>query len=365
MRLRRPFGLNLLHVDGSFDFYEPGSRRGWDAQALSQRNLVALLVICNGWKDKLVLSEMFSNQQGLDLETANKAIEHLIDCGMLVTDDDKDHAYLGNSERIFDEHNWHEPLLFHWHTNRYPKLDYYNDPRDEKDQAMMRQYLSSEAPPSNYKDYPGGLEIPLKKNVSKAQCPLNEVMGDGSVACTSTDAMGLKSLDDLSWFTYLAFGQTRVRQMQLTGQHVAKTSPSGGSRHPTEIYAFVLSNAELEQGLYHYNVRNHSLRLLRTGDHRAFIQDNIIIHADRPSFEPTVVFLYSTIFERSMHRYRESRSYRVVHNDIGHLMQTAAYLAKAGGCHSYGGYSLKDTVVDRFIKIDGILESSMAYTVIG
>ncbi len=363
MRIRRPLGLNLLHKGNGFDFYEPGSRRGWDAQALGQHYLVVLLANCDGWKDRSVFSEEFSMQQRMDRETAENAIDYLIEKGMLVTEEDASYAYLGDSEQVFSNHLWHEPLMFHWHTNRYPKLDYFNDPRDEKDQAMMRQYLSTEAPPPNYKDYHNCVEISLGKGVCREQRPLSEVMGDDPG--TSFDGMGLNTLDDLSWFMYLAFGQTRIRDMQLTGQHVAKTSPSGGSRHPTETYVFVLSNDELEPGLYHYSVRNHSLKLLAVGEHRAFVQNNIIIHADRPDFEPAAVFVYSSIFERSMHRYRDSRSYRVVHNDIGHLMQTVAYLAKARGCRSYGGYSLKDSLVDKFIGIDGILESSMAYTVGG
>lgn len=365
MLVRRPLGLNLLHVGDGFDFYEPGGRRGWDVQALGQHNLVALLVLSNAWKEKSLLSESFSAQQGLDKEQANNAINYLIEKGLLITDEDPGQAYLGSSEAVFKSYNWHEPLLFHWHTNRYPKLDYFNDPRDEKDQAMMRRYLSTEAPPSNYKDYHSQPEILLERGVVKTQRPINDVMGDEGMGALGTGSTGLTTLDDLSWFMYLAFGQTRVRNMQLTGRHVAKTSPSGGSRHPTEAYTFILSNEELELGLYHYSVRKHSLELLATGDHRSFVQDNIIIHSDRPDFEPTVVFLYSCIFERSMHRYRDSRSYRVVHKDIGHVMQTVAYLAKARGCPSYGGYSLKDSVVDEFVGLDGILESSMAYTVVG
>jgi hypothetical protein len=91
----------------------------------------------------------------------------------------------------------------------------------------------------------------------------------------------------------------------------------------------------------------------------------VFVLGDRPSFNPSIVFLYSSIFERSMYRYRDSRSYRVINFDIGHLMQTVSYLAKSIGAHAYGGYSHKDALVDKFLGIDGVIESSMAYTALG
>ena len=66
-----------------------------------------------------------------------------------------------------------------------------------------------------------------------------------------------------------------------------------------------------------------------------------------------------------MHRYRDSRSYRVMHYDIGHLLQTTAYLSNAISAQYYGGYSLHDSAVEELIGIDGIFESAMAFAAVG
>jgi len=44
-----------------------------------------------------------------------------------------------------------------------------------------------------------------------------------------------------------------------------KTSPSGGSRHPIEVYPVVLAVAGIEPGIYHDSVASNSLVLLRPG----------------------------------------------------------------------------------------------------
>ncbi|MDF5808502.1 hypothetical protein P4123_14470 [Pseudomonas aeruginosa] len=48
---------------------------------------------------------------------------------------------------------------------------------------------------------------------------------------------------------------------------VRKTSPSGGSLHPVEVYPIVLNVDGIERGIYHYSVRRHGLERLWTGMH--------------------------------------------------------------------------------------------------
>jgi SagB-type dehydrogenase family enzyme len=121
----------------------------------------------------------------------------------------------------------------------------------------------------------------------------------------------------------------------------------------------------LDEGLYHYDIRRNGLVTLALGDHGKFVRDHILTHPDRPGFASRVVFVLSSVFERSMYRYRESRSYRVVHYDLGHLLQTTALLASAVGRPSFRGYSFHDRHVDGLLGIDGIHEASMAFAAIG
>jgi len=80
---------------------------------------------------------------------------------------------------------------------------------------------------------------------------------------------------------------------------------------------------------------------------------------------PKVVFIYTTIFERSMFRYRESRSYRVMHYDLGHVLQNTSYLARCLNQNCYRGYSLNECAAEKILKLDFLSESAMAVAALG
>jgi len=44
--------------------------------------------------------------------------------------------------------------------------------------------------------------------------------------------------------------------------------PSAGARYPLEIYPIIFSSSDLEQGIYHYNSRDHSLELILEGNYK-------------------------------------------------------------------------------------------------
>jgi hypothetical protein len=50
-----------------------------------------------------------------------------------------------------------------------------------------------------------------------------------------------------------------VDRMDAESQTVFRTSPSGGGRHPTEVYPCVRNVSGLEPGLYHYDGMAHEL----------------------------------------------------------------------------------------------------------
>ena len=69
--------------------------------------------------------------------------------------------------------------------------------------------------------------------------------------------------EDFSILLLWTWGHTHLLTDPQVGQYVLKTSPSGGARHPTEVYPVVLRVDGVEPGLYHYSVKNHGLELLR------------------------------------------------------------------------------------------------------
>ena len=97
-----------------------------------------------------------------------------------------------------------------------------------------------------------------------------------------------------------------------------RTVPSAGGLYPIEIYPIINNVKDLNQGIYHYNIPNHSLELLKKGDSRIDIMkgclDQIMV------FNSAVSFVWTAVIERSKWKYLQ-RCYRYIYLDAGHIGQ--------------------------------------------
>ena len=359
-RLRRSDGLRIVGVPGQFRVYDTFTLKQWDPALLESEALVELLVFCAQWREPADIARFLVCLRDIDEEQACVAIAQLAEVGVLVEESEKN-AIRGALLERWAAHGWREPALFHLHTNLLPKLDYALPEASDIDQGLMREYLVAEAAPPNYKRCEGAERIVLSKEIHAADRPIAEVWDVDSVQ--RSDPL---SLEEIGGFCYYAFGQTARKKLPLTGWHVRKTVPSGGSRHPTEVYAISLGpEGTLAPGLYHYDVEHHALDRLVEGDLSEACRAHLFIDERLPSFEPALVFVFTTIFERSMFRYRESRSYRVLSHDLGHLMENASLLAAALDRPCLRAYNLHDSEVERLLGLDLLEEGALAYLAIG
>src|SRR5436309_595353 len=72
------------------------------------------------------------------------------------------------------------------------------------------------------------------------------------------------SLAELAHLLKHAFGVQRAMPT-VWGEALLKTYPSGGARHPLELYVAVRDVAGLEPGIYRYDLRCDELRTVRAG----------------------------------------------------------------------------------------------------
>ena len=70
------------------------------------------------------------------------------------------------------------------------------------------------------------------------------------------------SLGDVSTLLQTTWGIQGYFQTKLIGKLPFKTSPSGGARHPIEVYLMALRVDGLKAGIYHYQARDHLLEKL-------------------------------------------------------------------------------------------------------
>ncbi|WP_395571210.1 SagB family peptide dehydrogenase [Streptomyces sp. BK79] len=134
------------------------------------------------------------------------------------------------------------------------------------------------------------------------------------------------------------------------GVSLLKASPSGGSRHPVEIYPVIRSAVGIPPGLYHYAPDIHALEPLREEPPA----DEEILHwCGDQSFtaRAPVLFLYTAVLERSAWKYPMGRTYRALFADLGHLSQTAYLAGTALDLGVFFTAAIRDETVERELDL--------------
>lgn len=348
--------LCILSINGDVFVHLPDRLKSYTYQMLRNKPLQQLFEFMDRPQD---LTSITNKLNAIFPEKNHESIKYstlLIDTGILVRVDHK-----VKSGDIWADNNWSEAYSYHLHTNHIPKIMYNVSFGQKTDSALMDAYLEAENSPDNYKHYDNGI-IYLKKPKLDKTLTVSNI---GKNHCNKTVLLN-SSL--LSWILYYAFGQIGIRYMQETGAHIRKTVPSGGARHPIEVYFFLACPlGHITPGIYHYNVEHHGLVLIKKLSSEAVLQtirQKILLDENRPGFDIQAAFVYSCVFERSMFRYRESRSYRVMQFDLGHILQNFYNIVGATNCAVYNGYSLNEKDIEKIIGLDPLMESCMAYSVI-
>jgi SagB-type dehydrogenase family enzyme len=171
------------------------------------------------------------------------------------------------------------------------------------------------------------------------------------------------TLEAISQLLSLVWGVTGYVYSSVFGELVHKTSPSGGARHPGEVYVMALHVKGLSQGLYHYHPARHYLKRISTNATR----DRAWLYCARQDYvrNAAALFLMTAVFRRTMWKYHLARAYRVVLLDAGHLCQTFCLVATWLGLAPFCTAALKDTLIEEDLAIDGIRESVLYVAGIG
>jgi SagB-type dehydrogenase family enzyme len=159
------------------------------------------------------------------------------------------------------------------------------------------------------------------------------------------------------------WGYSRLMTDPGVGQYLLKTSPSGGARHPIEVYPIVLRVKGLQPGVYHYSVKDHGLSLIRKG---RFDERVVRLCADQPWVrDAAAVFIMTAVLGRSMWKYVHEHALRVVLLDAGHLGQTFHLVATELGLAPFTTAAIRDSEVERLLDIDGVKEIPLYIASVG
>ncbi|HST31616.1 MAG TPA: SagB/ThcOx family dehydrogenase [Chthoniobacterales bacterium] len=171
------------------------------------------------------------------------------------------------------------------------------------------------------------------------------------------------SLETVSQLLSLVWGVRGYLYSPVFGRLIHKTSPSGGARHPGEVYLMALRVKGLRRGLYHYHPKRHALEMITAGA----TPQKAKLYCGHQSYtrSAAALFLMTAVFARTMWKYPKGRAYRVVLLDAGHLGQTFCLVATWLGLAPFCTAALSDKAIEKDLKIDGVSESVLYVAGVG
>lgn len=243
---------------------------------------------------------------------------------------------------------------FHFLTKDTPYV-----PWDRPIEEKIKTLPATPAPP----------QFKTIRGADAVQLPSREIAGDTFFETlharrTHRDfARGKVSLDNVSKLLHATWGVQGYFQTEAFGRLPYKTSPSGGARHPGEVYLMALRVDGLETGMYHYQAKDHRLARLpgKSGPRKAssYCADQPYVGA------AAALFIMTAVFARTMWKYGRARAYRVVLLETGHLCQTFCLTATRLGLAPFSTAALKDSLIEKDLGLDGISESVLYVAGVG
>jgi SagB-type dehydrogenase family enzyme len=171
-------------------------------------------------------------------------------------------------------------------------------------------------------------------------------------------------LDALGALLRWTAGRRHEVDVPGVGTAVLKTAPSGGARHPIEVYPVIRDVDGVPPGIYHYSVRAHALEPLPGGPVPA--QTLREWCGGQPhAGEAACLLLYAAVLDRSVWKYPSSRVYRALLLDAGHLSQTVYLVATALGLGAFFTAATRDEPVEEALGLSWTEEVFLGVTGIG
>jgi SagB-type dehydrogenase family enzyme len=243
---------------------------------------------------------------------------------------------------------------FHFATKDLPFL------KPAQAARLVQRYLAESPQPPFAKNYKGVPLIKLPAIDDSADEFTRVLMARRTHREYSRKSISLYAISKLLYYTWGVTGRIDAPPYGLLFR---KTSPSGGARHPCEVYLLAIRVEGLSFGLYHYDCVQHRLERLAAVP----APQKAASYAAGQDFlkAASAVFIMTAIFPRVMWKYRFARAYRVVLLDAGHLCQTFCLLATHFGLAPFCTAALNDSEIEKDLGIDGISESALYLAAVG
>lgn len=303
--------------------------------------------------DRLVAQ--VSDRCEIDPGVADDLVSRLLENDVLVRDDER--CEIPSAPRSWSSNRWDAAWLYHLYIRDFPFTDW-------EDNGDWKDDLDVDDLPPVYDRYEDAETLPLP-----AVNPVDESV-DLETALSRLPVVGDEphesetdlDREDLSHLLYYGFGEVGRHDVDRAGTVLLKTCPSGGARHPTEAYVIVDSVRGVESGIYHYSVEHHGLDVIeRTDDAESLLRD---ARVDADGASPAVAIVLTSKVRRNMVKYDNSRAFRIVQHDIGHILETVKLVALGRGRGVTFDTTFDSETLESHLRIDAIEEPLFGYVTI-
>lgn len=304
------------------------------------------------------------------------AMQELLLKGLIVGDSDEPRLREFRArDELLSSTQWHRyAALYHfmskWHdvdlrlnvpqAVREGKMSNFTR-RDVIGEALTRDFIATYGkPPDHF--------VTCSRAISTHQLPI--ITRDdglfGTLAKRKTtrvfDSDRPLTIEHLSTILYYVYGCHGYLPVFEDVIGLKKTSPSGGDLHPTETYVLIINVADLDAGLYHYNVEYHRLDLLEAiaQEEARGLANEFTAGQSYPS-SAHALFIMTTRFYRSFWKYRRhARAYGVLLMDAAHLSQTFYLVCTELGLGAFVTAAINVANIEERLGLNGFAEGAVA-----
>lgn len=236
---------------------------------------------------------------------------------------------------------------FHWLTEITTFADFKQTPYNSWPEAWKKTY---------YKAY---IRFPMvslpKPTIFQTNNLIDLLRERRSVRQFIKQPMSLNSLSNILYYS------AGINNKFSSSKSDKRFYPSAGARYPLEIYPIIMNCKGIQNGVYHYHLKTHSLELILKPPFLGitFKQFNQLWLK-----KAAVLLLVTAVFDRTEMKYKD-RGYRHILTEYGHLAQNL-YLtgtAEEMGVCSIGGFI--ENGLNKILDINGIDESVIGVVALG
>ncbi len=188
----------------------------------------------------------------------------------------------------------------------------YHDGTSYNRHEMKGHFLDWGNQPNAFKVYSGFNTVPLPEGSHRPDYRLSDLVGEVWKSDQNTEI----NVNSLARILLLSHAVTATARHGGTDFHFRSVA-SAGALYPFELYVAVFDVPGVEDGIYHHDVANQGVTLLRAGNVLADLSPAVKLDK---KLGPVLMFLLTAIFFRSSWKYRD-RAYRYALLDTGHLAE--------------------------------------------